>query len=164
MLDLSSLVSKDVSSLIAAQLENEPFRRLSHSQETVINPEVLCQALHINKMQGESKLILGDEDGGYYMHSVESVKPVVEHMLSKGIKRVYLGTDAVIQEDRGYLAKLDNFANILLSLRQQVGAGVEIIVDPAGLCLRKDLRWGVSNTEGDINAEATLALLAQAAI
>lgn len=164
MNNLNQLVDHDIAEGILAQLNHEPFRRLTNKAETSIDPSKLCQALHINKMAGDAKLILGDAEDGYYMHSIESVKPVIEDMLSKGIKRTYLGTDAVIQEESGYLEKLDNFSNILRSLRKLVGNNVEIIVDPAGLCLRKDLRWGISDSEGHVDAEGTLALLAQASV
>lgn len=163
-MDLMNLLASEDANEIRSKLNLEPFRRLSHRAETVIEPGKLCQAFHINRMEGDPKLILGDAEGGYYMHSVESVKPYVQRMLGQEIKRVYLGTDAVIGENGSYLNKLDHFANILMSLRRIVGDEVEIMVDPAGLCLRNDLRWGVTAEDGGINAEATLALLGQAAV
>lgn len=163
-MSLEKLLGDDNAENIKRQLDHAPFRRLSEKNETYIKPEWLCQAFHINRLTGEPKLILGDQVGGYYMHSIESIKPSIDKMLNQNIKRVYLGTDAVIGEEGSYLAKLNDFANILVSLRAIVGPDVEIIVDPAGLCLRKDLRWGVTAEGGDINAQETLALLAQAAV
>jgi delta-aminolevulinic acid dehydratase/porphobilinogen synthase len=164
MKTLESIIGFESAKAINESIKAAPFRRLSDDHEVAINADILCQSFHINSLTGPSKLILGSEDGGYHMHSVESVLPKIEAMRKFGINKMYLGTDSVVGGGGGYLQKLESFAEILRSLRNKVDKDLEILIDPAGLCLRKDLRWGVTAEDGSISAANTLSLLAQAAL
>jgi delta-aminolevulinic acid dehydratase/porphobilinogen synthase len=164
MKTLEGIIGFEAAKEINESIKAAPFRRLSDDHEVAINADILCQSFHLNSLTGPSKLILGDESGGYHMHSVESVMPKIDNMRKLGINKIYLGTDSVIGGGGSYLHKLESFSEILQSLRNKVGKDLEILIDPAGLCLRKDLRWGVTAEDGTISAVNTLSLLAQAAI
>lgn len=161
---LEEMVGFETAKHINNSLKASPFRRLSNDNEVSVGPEKLCQSFHINKIEGDSRLILGDSEGGYHMHSVESVLPQIKKMQELGIGKIYLGTDAEIGSHGGYDEKLENFSAILKALRLEVGKDLEILIDPAGLCLRKDLRWGVTGDDGSIDAASTIKLLAKAAV
>lgn len=148
---------------IRSRLASSPYRRLSDSREVEIRTAMLCQSLHVNRLVGEPIRLLGDEAEGYWMHSVDSVGRVLEELDALGIRRVYLG---FIAESPGLAPRkaLDAFVQIVERVRRATGSSFQLIVDPAGLCMRQDLRWGVTAQGGDIDVEGTAELLAQAAV
>ncbi|HEY2517039.1 MAG TPA: hypothetical protein VGI39_39475 [Polyangiaceae bacterium] len=160
---LDSLIGTAVAASVRARTRSTPFRRLSDLPEVEISLGTLCQSIHVEGLQGASRLLLGDEAEGYRMHSVQSLRPYLDELRASGIRRIYLGLSSDLPT-REYRAKLDSFVEIVRQVRKSAGDEFQLIVDPAGLCMRKDLRWGVTRDDGGVDAEATLALLAHAAV
>lgn len=164
MTTLDALLGAEAAASVRKRLNAANFRRLSGQPEQTISPNLLCQSLHLDRLEGEPRPLLGEGSGTYYMHSVESAKPVLDELRSHGIRRAYIGTDGKLGlGEATYEERLGRFTEIVAAMRQAAGPDMELIVDPAGLCMRKDLRWGVSRADGGLDAEATLALLGRAA-
>jgi delta-aminolevulinic acid dehydratase/porphobilinogen synthase len=140
------------------------FRRLSHTPEVRVDRSWLCQSLHVDRLDGDPRLLLGDESEGYCMHSVESAKRVLEQLAEVGVHRVYLNPGAGPQDPRTPKDRVDGFVQLVAAVRRAAGPGLELVVDPANLCMGSDLRWGVRRDDGEIDVEATLALLGRAAL
>jgi delta-aminolevulinic acid dehydratase/porphobilinogen synthase len=160
---LDSIVGAAEAASVRARMKLTPFRRLSDRPEVEISLATLCQSIHVDSLTGAPRLLLGDEAEGYHMHSVQSLRPLLDELRASGIRRLYLGFASELPV-REYRAKLDAFLEIVRAVRRSAGDDFQVIVDPAGLCMRKDLRWGVTQPDGAIDPEATLALLANAAV
>jgi delta-aminolevulinic acid dehydratase/porphobilinogen synthase len=140
------------------------FRRLSHTPEVKIDRSWLCQSIHVDRLDGPSRLLLGDEPEGYSMHSVESAKRLLEQLAEAGVRRVYLNPGSGPQDPRAPRARVDGLVELVAAVRGAAGSELELVVDPANLCMGSDLRWGVRRDDGEIDVEATLALLGRAAL
>lgn len=162
-MQLESILNKQLSDNLVERLRVAPFRRLSDRPEQGITPKILCQALHIDRMSGAARPLIGEGPTAYMMHSVDSAKREIDSLYSSGIRRVYLGPELTGRDGLDPQQRLDAFVEIVAAMRTALGDTFELIVDPAGLCMRKDLRWGVTNTEGKLDVEATLTLLGKAA-
>ena len=148
---------------VRSALAQSPYRRLSDTPEVQVFTPVLCQSLHVNRLDGDPILLLGDEAEGYWMHSVASLGAVLDRLSTLGIHRIYVGL-GVGQPALAPERNLDAFVEIMAGVRRAAGPGFQILVDPAGLCMRPDLRWGVTDPTGEVDVEATAELFARAAV
>ncbi len=148
---------------ISKSIVKNPFRRLNNKEEFSIPNRILCQSIHINNFNGSAKKMVGSEKSSYSCHSLESAKGEIEKLLSLGIEKVFIQL-LPINESDSINKKIDDFTKILLLLRQEFKDDLTILVDPQGVCMRSDLRWGVSGPRGEIDAEETLNVLAKTAL
>lgn len=162
-MSLDSIIGPQATA-VRERLAAASFRRLSHTPEIEIDRSWLCQSLHVDRLDGPSRLLLGDEPEGYAMHSVETAKHLLEQLEQVGVRRVYLNPGAGPQDPRAPAARVEGLVQLVDAVRRAAGPGVELVVDPANLCMGSDLRWGVRRDDGEIDVEATLALLGRAAL
>jgi porphobilinogen synthase len=163
-MELSEVLDGQLAQSVRQRVKNAPFRRLTDWPEQRIRRDVLCQTIHIDRMQGSPRPLIGEGQEAYMMHSVESAKQWLDRLYDTGIRRIYIGPELhSSKEGLDYRERLDEFVKIVASICQTAGTELDVIVDPARLCMRKDLRWGVTKPDNSLDIEATLALLAQAA-
>lgn len=147
---------------ISRGLRKEPFRRLSHDLELPVVPiGLLCQSLHIDRFDGEARVLLHGARTAYYRHSLESSYREIDELLDLGVRSVYLQLYPAHYDGPGQA--IAHYASITARLRDRYGPDLTLVVDTAGLCMGTDLRWGVRDAGGDIDAEATLDVLATVA-
>jgi porphobilinogen synthase len=143
-------------------LKHEPFRRLSHTPELSEVPlDVLCQSMHIARPHGDARRLLGGARTGYYQHSLASSYAEIDELIDLGIRSLYLQLypDPYDGPERA----IAHHTAVTAELRRRYGSGLTLAVDTAGLCMGTDLRWGVRDVRGEIDAESTLDVLATAA-
>lgn len=164
-MNINSLFCEQDAGLVQAQFTKSPFRRLSNVTENNIDPRLLCQAIHVDRISGPPRLLISDSDGksGYYAHSVETAARLRDELHEYGIHRLFVGPLPAPGSSDDPNERLQRYSEMIAGLRSAFGEGFEIVVDPAGLCMRRDLRWGISRNDGSIDVEATLGLVAQAA-
>ncbi len=163
-MNLDSIMDSDNAASVRERLKVAAHRRLSHESERDFNPIWLCQSLHVDRLKGEPRPLIGEGDDAYFMHSVESSKVLLDELYTYGIRRLYIGPEVESgSAQRSYREHLDRFVNMVAAIRRAAGPDLEIVVDPGGLCMRSDLRWGVTRKDGTLDDEATLGLLGQAA-
>ncbi len=147
---------------ITRGLAKEPFRRLSHELELPAVPVgLLCQSVHIDRPAGEARVLLGGARSAYYQHSTGSAGAEIDELLELGVRSVYL--QLYPDEYRGPQQATAHHAVVTAALRQRYGSDLTLVVDTAGLCMGTDLRWGIRDGRGEIDAESTLDVLATAA-
>lgn len=163
---LNAYLGADGVGTLRAQLAKSPFRRLSNTPENTIDDRWLCQAIHVDRLSGSPRLLISDADrqDGYYAHSVETAKQMRDELLEYGIRRLFIGPLAMPGGNDGYAERVHRFAELVAGLREAFGPDFEMMVDPAGLCMRQDLRWGVRDSGGGIDVEETLAMVSKAAV
>ena len=143
-------------------IAHEPFRRLSHDPEVTVPNGMLCQSMHVGGFVGDRRPILGGKKSQYYLHSLPTAKAEIDTLLDLGVRSVYLQLQTE-RADKPYYAIIDEFARVVRDLRETFGRDLTIAVDPQGICMGKDLRWGARDSEGRIDPELTLDILAEAA-
>lgn len=147
-------VSSVLNSHELASLAETPYRRLSARCEVEVPSRLLCQSIHVDRLSGEPRPMLP----GYACHSVESAKEEIAALHEIGIQRVFVQL-LPLSPSANPDETMDSHAAILRDLRETFPSGLEIIVDPQGVCMRENLTWGIPNGSGDVDAEKTLGLL-----
>ena len=143
-------------------LARKPFRRLSDQAENAIPAEILCQSIHIGDLKGDRTEMLWAGDAVYYLHSADSASAEIEEGFALGLGSVF----AQLMPPRGVVdatARIEHFAAVVATLKRRFGSRLFLIVDPQGLCMQPDLRWGMVADDGQIDPELTLCTLYAAA-
>jgi len=148
---------------LRTETAKRPFRRLTEIPETEVNLEVLCQSVHVGKLNGAPELSLGQGPSGYYTHSVVSAMREIDALKEIGIRRIFLQMLPFAPEDH-WRKRLDDQSGIIRRLKDHAGPNFEITVHPLGLCMRSDLKWGVTAKCGGVDLMETLELLATSAV
>ncbi len=161
-LSASEVLPASIYKRLSAVIGTQPFRRLSNEPEVQVSCDRLCQSLHINRFTGPARAILGGDKSHYYMHSVQSVQQEIEALLKLGISSVYLQLQPS-EPGLPYRAIIDHFAATVHAIRHSYGTKLFMVVDPQGICMGEDLRWGARTASGTIDPEQTLDLLAEGA-
>lgn len=161
-LSASEVLPASVYQRLRATIDTQPFRRLSNEPEIRVSCDRLCQSLHLNRFTGPARAILGGDKSHYYMHSIQSAEQEIEALLKLGISSVYLQLQPS-EPGMPYRAIIDHFAAMVHAIRHSYGAQLFMVVDPQGICMGEDLRWGARTANGTIDAELTLDLLAEGA-
>ena len=66
-MNLDSIIGPQATA-VRERIAASSFRRLSHTPEVEIDRSWLCQSLHVDRLDGPSRLLLGDELEGYSMY------------------------------------------------------------------------------------------------
>lgn len=156
------VLGHDMWDRVRRAIAHEPFRRLSHDPEVTVPNGMLCQSMHVGGFLGDRRPILGGKKSQYYLHSLPTAKAEIDTLLGLGVRSVYLQLQTE-RADKPYYAIIDEFARVVRDLRETFGRDLTIAVDPQGICMGKDLRWGARDSEGRIDPELTLDILAEAA-
>lgn len=137
-----------------ASIAQRPYRRLANEPEVHVPSSMLCQSVRIDRLRGEPRPLLP----GYATHSVQSAKREIEALVEIGIRRFFIQLQPLSATASPY-ETMEAHARVLRDLRETYPSGIEIAVDPQGICMRPNLTWGIPNANGDVDTEKTLSLL-----
>lgn len=137
-----------------ATIAKSPYRRLSNECEVTVPSSALCQSIHVDRLHGAPRPMLR----GYDCHSVDSAKREIEALHEIGIERVFLQLLPLSPTATPH-ETMEAHASILRHLRETFTSGLEIVVDPQGVCMRPNLTWGIADAAGNVDADKTLSLL-----
>lgn len=146
---------------IARVLDHEPFRRFNHEEPEDLSPALFSQSLHIDRLHGAPRRMLGGQTHEYCTHSLDSARAEIDELLARGISSVYL--QLYPEHPVGPQEALDHFASVVSGLHQEYGDALRLEVDTAGLCMGADLRWGVRDASGRIDPHASYEWLVRTA-
>lgn len=141
-------IGKERLEVLMAKLNIFPFRRLIDNCEHEVDKKLLCQSLHVSEKKGKLKLMLGNSRLPYYLHSLESCIVAIYELLNRGVNKVFLQ----ILPPKGindYNERIGVFAEYVEKLKSEFGSDLFLISDPQGLCMRRDLRWGIGDNENN---------------
>lgn len=143
-------------------LDARPYRRLStvKQRDTDIDISDLAQMVHVS-LGADKKDTFGGKMTQYTPLQLDSAVKHINVLAADGIRKIYLQylpSEGILSVDR----KIEEFAEILEKIKQECPLS-SVIIDPIGICIQNDLRWGIRRPgTNEIDSLETLDLLAKA--